>query len=201
MNEIDEEVSRSAQINRRLAEMRERQGYPQNSKNDLLMAYFDIVSEHHEAAYLLIREKLFGSGFVLVRPMMETLLRAAWVNACATNQQQAQLAIDDSFHFPKMHELVKQIDDAYSTETFFQTLKDNTWKSACGYVHSGLLQVSRRFDKNGYVGSCYPEADILEVLRAATAILILTAILFFKSTGCQKEALEAEHIGLNANNN
>jgi len=37
MNEINKEIFRSARINRQIAEMRERHGYPQNHKNDLLM--------------------------------------------------------------------------------------------------------------------------------------------------------------------
>ena len=194
MNQIDEEISRSLQINQQIAEMLQ-MGCPQSHKNDLLMAYFDIIFEHHEAVCLLIKEKLVGSGFVLVRPIMETFLRFAWVNTCATAQQQAQLLDDDNFKFPKMDRMVKEIDAAYSVETFFQTLKSNTWESSCSYAHSGLLQISRRFDKNGFVGPNYSEAEILEVLRATTTMLILTAILFFKSAACVKEASEVEKIG------
>lgn len=116
MNQVSEEISRSMQINQQLAEMRNRHGYPRNPKNDPLMAYFDIISEHHAAIGLLIKEELIGSSFVLVRPIMETLLRAAWANACATAQQQAQLLEDDDFRFPPINALAEQIDAAYATE-------------------------------------------------------------------------------------
>lgn len=195
MNQIDKEISRSLQINQQIAEMLQ-MGCPQSHKNDLLMAYFDIIFEHHEAVCLLIKEKLVGSGFVLVRPIMETFLRFAWVNACATAQQQAQLLVDDNFKFPKMDRMVKEIDAAYSVETFFQTLKINTWESSCSYAHSGLLQVNRRLNsEDGFVGPNYSEGEILEVLGATTTMLILTAILFFKSAACDKEASEVEKIG------
>jgi hypothetical protein len=197
MIQISEEISRSAQINQRLTEMRERHGYPQNHKNDLLMAYFDIIAEHHQAIGLLIKENLIGSSFAFVRPIAETLYRAAWVNACATKQQLEQIFVDDDFDFPK--DMMEKIDTAYSTQDFFQNLKRLTWKSMCSYTHSGSLQIARRFGGNdGYVGPNYSEAEILEVLRATTAMLILIAILFFKGTGCAKEALEVERIGLNA---
>jgi len=192
MNLIEKEISRSMQINQRLADMRQRE-YQQNHKNDLLMAYFDIIFEHHEAVCLLIKEKLVGSGFVLVRPITETFLRAAWVNACSTAQQQSQLLVDDNFKFPNMNAMVKEIGAAYSAETFFQMIKDNTWKSACSYAHSGLLQISRRFDEDGNVAPYYTEAEILEVLRQTTTVLLLAGILFFKSTGYHKEALEIEN--------
>ena len=195
MDQINEEISRSIQINQQLAGMRQRHSYPQNHKNDLLMAYFDIISEHHEAISLLIKQNLIGSGFALVRPIAETLYRAAWVNACATIPQLARLVIDDKFDFPK--DMIEKIDAAYSTQGFFQNLKRDTWKSMCSYAHSGLLQITRRFGgKDGYVGPNYSEAEILEALRATTTMLILIAILFFKSTGCDKEASEVEQIGL-----
>lgn len=196
MNQVSEEISQSSRVNERLAEMRERHGYPQNHKNDQMMAYFDIISEHHQAISLLVKENLIGSSFALVRPIAETLYRAAWVNACASPQQLKQIVSDDDFDFPK--DMMQQIDAAYSTQSFFRNLKRDTWNSMCSYTHSGLLQINRRFGgKDGYVGSNYSEAEILEVLRATTAMLIIIAILFFKSTGCEKEALEVEKIGLN----
>jgi Family of unknown function (DUF6988) len=199
MNEIDREILRSSRINQQIAELRERHGYLQNRKNDLLMAYFDIISEHHKAIGLLIKENLVGSSFALVRPIAETLYRAAWVNACATAQELERLFVDDNFHFPP--DMIEKIDTAYSAGDFFKHLKHDTWKSMCGYTHSGSHQINRRFGEDGYVGPNYSDAETMEALRATTAMLILIAILFFKSTGCADEASEVEKIGLMAETN
>ena len=43
--------------------------------------------EHHEAVVLLLRSNLIGSGFALVRSIIEILVRGAWMTTSATDAQ------------------------------------------------------------------------------------------------------------------
>jgi hypothetical protein len=63
----------------------------------------------------------------------------------------------------------------------------------CSYAHSGALQIGRRFT-NGEVKASYSDGEILEVLNVTNTAVILLAIAFFKSMGCQREADEIQRI-------
>jgi hypothetical protein len=194
MGGIEQELSRNRQVRNQVERARERRSYPASQKNDALMAYFDIILEHYDAIGVLIERNLIGSSFALVRPAAETLFRALWVNASATTAQINQLLRDDEFEFPR--DMMEKVDVAYATQDFFQRFKRTTWSSMCSYAHSGQLQITRRLNSDGGVGPKYSEAEVIEVLRATTAVLLLAAILFFKSVGCDSEASEIEKLVL-----
>ena len=197
MTAIEQELARNMHIRERIENARERNGYVANQRNDLLMAYLDIIIEHHEAIGVLIEYNLVGSGFALVRVINETFYRALWVNGCATSVELGQLWKDDDFSFPS--NMMQKIDQAYGTQDFFQIIKKASWKSMCSYAHSGLLQVQRRIGSDGKVGGFYSENEILEVLRAISLTLIPAAILLFKSAGYEKEVSEIEILAASYN--
>jgi hypothetical protein len=194
MERINQELSRNRQVRNQIEIARERQGYPANEQNGALIAYFDIIIEHHDAIGVLIERNLIGSSFALVRPVEETFYRALWVNACATSAQISQLVKDDGFKFPA--DMMEKVDTAYATQDFFQELKRSGWSSMCSYTHSGQFQITRRLGSDGGVGPNYSEAEVIEVLRRTTAVLLLAAILFFKSVGCDSVASEMEKLAL-----
>ena len=51
--------------------------------------------EHHAAILLLLRSKLIGSGFALVRSFIEILVRGVWITACATEGQVKKFRDED----------------------------------------------------------------------------------------------------------
>jgi hypothetical protein len=48
------------------------------------MALFDISIEHATSIVILIENDKFGSAYTLARPLIETFIRGAWVQNCAT---------------------------------------------------------------------------------------------------------------------
>jgi hypothetical protein len=155
------------------------------------MAYVDIVLEHHEAIYLLIKCKLYGSAFALMRSLFETTFRALWINKCATQDKIEEVASRDNAKFPCVAQMVASIDHSYSTDSFFRSIKTASWVAMCSYTHSGLLQITRRFSGNE-VKPNYGDAEILEVLNATSVAIILLSRMFFVSLGCPHEAVEVE---------
>src|SRR5437763_799607 len=101
MNTVQAELARSKDSREKVEQSRGAVRLPQNEKTDLLMAYFDIVLEHHHAICLLTEHNLYGSASALLRSPVEALFRALWANACATPAQMIQILRDDEFSFPR----------------------------------------------------------------------------------------------------
>jgi hypothetical protein len=165
--------------------------YASETKTHLLVAYLDIALEHHEAVALLIKTKLYGSAFALVRPLLETLFRALWINGCATPDQVQEVAHRDDTKFPRMDQLVAIIDQTYATDNFFASIKNASWAAMCSFTHSGLSQLVRRFT-DGDVKPNYRDVEIVQVLNNTNTAIILLSRMFFLSADCENEAATVE---------
>jgi Family of unknown function (DUF6988) len=165
--------------------------YGRQDKSLLLMAYVDIALEHHEAIQRLIKSQLCGSAFALTRSLFDAVFRALWINACATEKQIQEVANRDDAKFPCMNQMVAMIDQRYSTDKFFTSIKKRSWAAMCSYTHSGLLQITRRFTGDE-VKPNYKDGEILEVLNATNIAVLLVSRMFFVSVGHQREADKVE---------
>jgi hypothetical protein len=152
----------------------------QTDKRQLIMGYLDIVLEHQNSIIVLIEHKLFGSALALVRPAFETFYKALWVSAKATDGQVARI-YKDKDPFPHMNKIAKQIDEVYTGEKTFTKVSTENWKALNNFTHSGMLQVSRRFniDKNT-VEPTYDDVEKIAALDMTSSCLSLFAIQLFK---------------------
>ena len=163
---------------------------PRNDRSELVYACVDVVLEHQKAVALLIENNLFGSASALVRPVYETLLRALWLNGCASEQEIKDLRTDHAFEFPKRSGMLKQISKAYKTDLFSKLINEQIWKAMCSYTHTGLQQLSRRFSDDGdNITPNYGEGEVLEALYGATLLMLFAAHLAFKIAG-RTESIE-----------
>jgi hypothetical protein len=145
VSQIEDINNRGAEIRSRLCELLPRHDLPTDTKTAFLTGFVAIALEHHEAISLLTKSELTGSAFALVRALFETMVRALWINKVA-NQSQIEKASRDELQFPRMSQMLAEIDQNYTTDKFFQSLKE-AWKAMCSYAHSGALQIARRFTK------------------------------------------------------
>ena len=159
----------------------------------LLRAYLDLAMEHHEAITLLVRMKLFGPAFSLVRVVCEILLYALWVKACATENDVEGLALKGDYEFPRIGTVISALDKVYGTEPLYQGIKKQSWKAMSAYTHTGLLQLAKRF-KEGQVEPNDPKGAISECLEATTMSIFLLALLFAKATGQAAGARQIEEL-------
>ena len=67
MSQIEDIIAQGAEIRAQLRALLYRHEYPGNTKNLVLTPYVDIALEHHAAIWLLIKSKLRGSAFAMVR--------------------------------------------------------------------------------------------------------------------------------------
>lgn len=190
--EIRSLLEKTTRFKRSLGALVTAHEYPTDPKRQLLLAYHSIMSEHHEAICLLIKNGLDGSAFALVRSFYEPFYRAHWIVGCASPKQ-----IDELLHgkdiFPKMHEMVEQIDSAFGIDDFFQNIKKSSWGSMNDYTHSGLRQIGRRFRGN-LVEPNYATDEIVEVLDGINIGLLLMGLLFFKVFDRSEAATKVEKL-------
>lgn len=177
--EILSAFEKTTKLNRKLGDLVTNHEYPADPKSQILLAYQSILVGHHAAIALLIQNELYGSAFALVRPFYEPLCRAHWLIRCATDKQMDE-AIQGKDIFPKMNNMVKEIDAGYCTGSFFQNIKENSWCPMNDYTHCGIRQIGRRF-KGNKVEPNYGKEEIVEVLNGINIALMLMALLFFKT--------------------
>ena len=136
--------------------------------------------EHHDSILLLIRSKLTGSAFALVRAVVEILVRGAWFTCCATLAQVAQFIKNDQID-PTFGAMSDAIDKSQGID-FFHDFKDRSWKTLNSYTHTGILQLGRRWTGDKLTAS-YKEGEIIEVLRASTMCILLLVQPYLAKNG------------------
>lgn len=142
--------------------------------------------EHHAAILLLLRSGLVGSGFALVRSLIEILVRGVWITACATESQVKKFREQDKLDltFRGMSDAI----DSTCEIDFFHDFKTRSWDALNSYTQTGILQLGRRFagDK---VEPSYRDGEQIELIRASTISIALLVRPFLIRHG-QREAAE-----------
>jgi hypothetical protein len=116
---LDDLTARGAAIRKWLWDLLERHAYPDDARSVWVAGSIAVALEHHEAISLLVNRQLTGSAFALVRPMVETVVRAHWINEVAYDDQVEQ-ARQDKNVFPSMSEMSEAVGKAYGTDELFR---------------------------------------------------------------------------------
>jgi hypothetical protein len=148
--------------------------------------------EHHAAVLLLLRSKLIGSAFALVRSITEILVRGVWMTACATEAQIKKFRDHDKLDL-SFGEMSDAIDTACGIE-FFHDFKERSWKALNSYTHTGILQLGRRFTGHK-VEPSYTEEEQIEVIKTSTVSILLLVRPFLMKHGQEEAAREIDELG------
>jgi hypothetical protein len=116
---LDDVTARGAEIRDRLWDLLERHAYPDDERSTWVEGSLAVALEHHEAISLLIKRQLNGSAFALVRPMVDTVVRAHWINAVANDDQVEQARQDNKNVFPSMSQMSEAVGKAYGADELF----------------------------------------------------------------------------------
>jgi hypothetical protein len=148
--------------------------------------------EHHAAILLLLRSGLVGSGFALVRSLVEILVRGVWMTACATEAQVKKFREQDKIDlsFGGMSDAI----DKTCGIDFFHDFKERSWDTLNSYTHTGILQLGRRFTGDKLEPS-YKDAEQIEVLRTSTISILLLVRPFLMRHGQKEAAVEVDKLG------
>ena len=144
-------------------------------------ACFDQVHEHVRATCLLLRNRLTGSAFSLVRPAFETFCRGLWLCHCATDQELADFQKDKLEK--KQTQIIKAIasNDVYDSGVLSRISK-NYWSAMCSYAHGGYLPAVRRITSER-IEPNYSDQEIMQVIWFASSLALLTGGEIFAMAG------------------
>jgi hypothetical protein len=145
--------------------------FPASDRNRVAAACFHQALEHHEAIVRLVRLRLYGSAFALVRPLFESYVRAIWLGKCANDSDLGR------FHKGKLNKefgaLVSDIEahEGYNVGVIAR-VKSASWRAMNDFTHGGPLQIIRRIT-NDSIAANYANDEVAEALSFAGAIGLL----------------------------
>jgi hypothetical protein len=191
---LDEITDRGAHIRERLRQFLPRRAACDN-KTDWLIGSMDIALEHHEAIERLVKSKLNGSAFSVVRMVFDTFFRSAWIAAYATEARMKQAA-RDKLEWPNMSKMRDEIKQAYFDEpcspeaaALFELFK-KLWPIMCDYTHSGARQIARRFSGDELKPD-YSDGAIVQAVNMTNVAVLFMAGMLFASMGKEDVAQTA----------
>ena len=131
----------------------------------------------------MLHHRFFGAAFALIRPIVESTVRAH-VSIMGSENDLRRLKTDQ--YSTNFKTVGKQIDTFFHMDNFFENFLNKAAPALHSYTHGGLLQVSRRFDATGLTAN-YPEGEIMEVIRTTTCAVFMVNNLVTKYLGFDKE--------------
>lgn len=154
---------------------------PSSTRNRIAFGCLHQVAEHHEAIVLLVRHRLYGSAFSLVRPLFETYILGVWLRHCASDVELADFQagkIKKSFS-----DLIIDIEshEGYAAGVLAD-VKRNSWDAMNDFTHGGFRQVVRRNTADS-IASNYSTEEIREAINFSGAIGLLAAMEVILAAG------------------
>jgi len=145
----------------------------------------DLVLEHHVGITHLVTGRMNGSAFALVRGQFEALVRALWLQLCATPEEVDAFVEKDSLplNFGEMLDAIEQHNDF--ADKVLSGIKKSVWKAMNGYTHGGMHQVARRV-KEGSIEPNYEPEEVIEVLKAAGLFALMGLLQIGRLAGNDK---------------
>lgn len=156
---------------------------PTGDRTTLLMAYWSLAFELHRAILALIDHRFYGASFALVRPIIETTIRAHVALFCS---DEVLKTLHDDTYRTNLATVGKEIDTAFGLGGVFENFLNRARTALHSYTHAGLLQLGRRFKADDLIAN-YDEAEIIEVIRASTICVFMVNNLVTKHFGFEDE--------------
>jgi hypothetical protein len=156
---------------------------PTGDRNTLLIAYWSLIFDLHRGVLCLVSNKLFGSAFALVRPIVEAAVKAHVV-IMGSGRDLRRLRSDK--YRTNFGTVGERIDAFFHTDGFFEHFLKGATKALHSYTHAGLLQLGRRFTGRDLRPS-YSEGEIIEVIRTTTSAAFLVTNLVTKHFRFEEE--------------
>ena len=172
--------------------------YPSDDRRALLASFLSLAQSHHEAIIVLCcHERLIGSAYALLRPLVEVVCRGSFVGFVATPEQ-IETIKQGGNPYGTFKELATKLDDVFKTEGLFTRHAGESWKALSGLAHGGLEQLSRRMGGNGEIGCHFEQEDVQLLLANSTSLLFRIAIQFLGAMDRQDacDAVTAKYVAL-----
>jgi hypothetical protein len=147
---------------------------PHNPKFHVPAICFHVALTHHTGIVTLIEQGRMVSGLALLRPLMESYLRGAWVYHVADKQ-----AVDRFVRGKtdlKTHEIIADLE---RVEAFDQkrlsAIKREVWSDLCDYTHCGNKTIFAHY-AGGEIRPNYDEEWLGRALLSADSWALLSGL-------------------------
>lgn len=148
------------------------------------LSYCGIAIEHHSAHLALVKQHFRTSAYALARPILDSVLRAAWAWCVASPADIEKLAAGID---PGPDSILKALKgvrpDLYE---MLEPIKRNGWNVLSAYVHSGPQQVFEWSEVNR-IAPLHPDEGLIEVLRFTTHLGLLAFAVLCEIAGVDDE--------------
>ncbi len=149
-------------------------------RNTVFHALVDLMPEHFGAIILLVeRQQFFGSAFALLRPLIETYLRAVWIQSIVSEEELATIGKRQK-EFPRFS-VCRAAVEAYFERNGVSGLYDmgtGFVRSLHGFTHSGLEQIVNRINTSLEITPYnYPESSVTGLLDQAGRFAVMAAMI------------------------
>ena len=134
----------------------------------------DAALEHHRAVVLLIKHRLYGTAFAVVRLLFEATVRGVWLHKCASNSQVDLYEKDElDYRFGDMIHDIEKLPDF--SIPLLSSVTRNLWKGMSSYIHTGSFQAIRRNTKSA-IEPNYSKGEIINVIDWSNLFALFTAM-------------------------
>jgi len=181
---VDDEIKRAGDFGARAEKLVLAKGQcPTGDRNTPLMAYWSLGFEFHRAILCLIARKFYGAAFALVRPLVETAIRAHLV--IFVPDDVLKKIVQDEYR-TNFGTVGAEIDTASGMGGLFEKFLRGAKDALHGYTHVGMHQLGRRFTGTDLLPA-YSEDEILEVVGTSTSAAFMVNNVVTKHLGFEEE--------------
>jgi hypothetical protein len=176
--DIEEHRRRAIQLHNFFIEKAPVGTYTNTKRNTVFVALCSLAIEHHGAIIVLTRDdQHVGSALALLRPLIESCLRAIWTLHCAGDSE-IDAIVKQSKDFPSLAECGKAVSDPFGSEGYpgLLLLPRNYRNQLHGFTHSGVEQLQLRIGERLQVRPDYPAGTICTLLKTSSMWANITAI-------------------------
>lgn len=143
-----------------------------DDRSRIVAGCFDIALENQKSIISLIKQKLYGSAFSLVRVQFEAYVRGLWLQHCANDIDIENFKKDKlPKSFTSMIEEIEKV--AGYKDGVISKAKNAGWAPMNSFTHTGFRQVVRR-NTVSFIEPDYGVAEIEEVIKFANACGLLS---------------------------
>ncbi len=190
---VQKEIDSARQLGEQLEDLVVRRGQcPDEDRNILLIGYWALVFDYHKGILALLSNDLCGGAFALVRPVVEALVRSHLV--LMGSDEDVRRIREDEYRV-NFEKIGPQIDTAFALNGLFENFLNQARTALHSFTHSGVSQLSRRFDGHN-LKPHYKDDEIIEVIRCSTSAVWMVTNLVTKHLRFTDEAKRSDELFL-----
>ena len=152
----------------------DKQEFISDHRNSIYQPLFNNSFQHCVAVLVLAKEHLHSSSEALLRPVIETYLRAMWTKYCASDTELNSLQ-NDKGEFLGLSALLKQIEKevpAYQGTDFLTQQIKPLVSNFHDFTHGGIQSIARQYSGDSLSNKRSPE-DIKTKIKFVSFIAYL----------------------------